>query len=539
MAPPFAEGRRPRTSLLLARVWPAWVACGYFLFCLLVQASTGAWQAGFVAYPDEPSHFVGAVMFRDWLTSGLWLKPFQFAWNYYGHYPFFAVGYWPPAFSVVTGCEFLIAGVGRLQALLVPAAFAAAGAWLIFKLLRRRTGPLIAVCAGALYLSLPAVQTWMCAVMVDHMTAALCLAAGVCLVRDLKQPGYRNGILSGAVCACAIVSKYSATYLVALPWAAILLFRRFRLLREPGFLIQPVTVALLVGPWVLWTRTLAYYGLPSSKPALTAARALSFPAQTLQIFPPVLMAFVILGLLAWLLLPKSWGDDTGVLALLCAGHLAFLFLSPVDPEQRYLLAPAAALLVLSFSGWAAALSRVPGLFPYVRAIPTLAAVLTLAFVMAYFGRYPRPPQYPIRAIVHSILENNHWAGQRIVVPPDLEGPFIAEFVAQDHGRPASYLLRPNKLFAHEDWFGGNYSSSIQAPEQMLQYFRKQPVQLLIWHERPAYLQNSHERILEKMLRTNPLVWRKAGPLASVCDRESPCSWEIYNYSPAPESQQPK
>lgn len=78
-----------------------------------------------LAYPDEPSHFVGAVLVRDWLVSGRWFAPLEFARNYYDHYPFFAVGYWPPLFSIVTGLWLLVAGVGRLQALLIPAVFAA------------------------------------------------------------------------------------------------------------------------------------------------------------------------------------------------------------------------------------------------------------------------------------------------------------------------------------------------------------------------------------------------------------------------------
>jgi len=109
------------TSPLLS----ACVAAAFLAFCLLVQYVSGAWSAGFVAYPDEPSHFVGAAMFRDWLVSGQWFTPLEFARNYYDHYPYFAVGYWPPLFSVVTGLWMLVAGVGRVQALFIPAVFAA------------------------------------------------------------------------------------------------------------------------------------------------------------------------------------------------------------------------------------------------------------------------------------------------------------------------------------------------------------------------------------------------------------------------------
>ncbi|MGP8248124.1 MAG: hypothetical protein ACLQVN_26875, partial [Bryobacteraceae bacterium] len=62
----------------------------YLAFCLLLDTSTGAWHTPFVAYPDEPAHFVGSVMVRDWLLSGRLLQPMAFARQYYGHYPYFA-----------------------------------------------------------------------------------------------------------------------------------------------------------------------------------------------------------------------------------------------------------------------------------------------------------------------------------------------------------------------------------------------------------------------------------------------------------------
>ena len=114
-----------RTSSLSS----ACMAAASFAFCLAVQGFSGTWSAGFGAYPDEASHFVGAVMVRDWLASGRWFTPLESARNYYAHYPFFAVGYWPPLFHISTGLWLLVAGVGRQQALLIPAIFAAGTGW--------------------------------------------------------------------------------------------------------------------------------------------------------------------------------------------------------------------------------------------------------------------------------------------------------------------------------------------------------------------------------------------------------------------------
>jgi hypothetical protein len=62
-----------------ARLISAGVAIAFLVYCLVVQQVSGAWSSGFVAYPDEPSHFVGAAMLRDWLVSGHWFAPLDFA----------------------------------------------------------------------------------------------------------------------------------------------------------------------------------------------------------------------------------------------------------------------------------------------------------------------------------------------------------------------------------------------------------------------------------------------------------------------------
>jgi len=505
-----------------------------FVFCLLVQGFSGTWSSDFLVYPDEPAHFVGSVMVRDWLTSGRWLTPLQFSRSYYDHYPYFALGYWPPLFSVVTGIWMLVTGVGRVQALIVSAVFAAGTGSLVFQFARKRVGIAAGLCASALYLSLPVVRKVTCAVMVDNMTAFLCIAAAVCLLRYLKQPVLWNGLLCAVTSGCAILSKYSAAYLIALPFCAVLILRRFELFRKPSFLVQPFIVGLMVGPWAFWTRKLAFYGLPSEPEALTARHAASFIVNTLGIFPPALMAVVILGLIALLVRPKAWREDLVVLSLLCAGHLAFLILSPVGPDPRYMIAPAAVLLVAAFYGWWELLEWMYGK-RWESAISACVAALSMVFVVSQFRHIARIPQDDIRNVVAFIMKDPARSAQHIVVPPTLEGPVIAEFVVQTRHRPYDYLLRPIKILARANWFGLNYSSAIGTPEEMMEYFRKNPVHLIIWNEGPESMVKAHERIksgMLEMLQRYPLSWHKVVSLDSAGG--SSMSWTIYEYCPSPQ-----
>jgi hypothetical protein len=264
---------------------------------------------------------------------------------------------------------------------------------------------------------------------------------------------------------------------------------------------------------------------------LTAKRAASFVLATFEMFPPVLMAVLVLGLIVLLLRPRAWREDLVVLSLLCAGHLAFLILSPVGAEQRYLLVPAAVVLVLSFAGWSEALALMSHVGRRASVISVFVAILTIVFAVSQFGYFARMPQDHIRKVVAFITEDPARAAQRIVVPPTLEGPVIAEFVAQSRQRPDHYLLRPGKILAHSDWFGRNYSSVFVTPEETMEYFRQHPVNLIIWNERPEATLKKHMAILNDMLRRYPLSWHKVVSFSS--EGGSASSWTIYEYCASP------
>jgi hypothetical protein len=118
-----------------------------------------------------------------------------------------------------------------------------------------------------------------------------------------------------------------------------------------------------------------------------------------------------------------------------------------------------------------------------------------------------------------------------MAPPALEGPVIAEFVAQSRHRPDHYVLRPGKEFAHSDWFGRKYSSAFATPEEMMQYFRRNPVDLIVWNEPPGAALPAHARIMGEMLQRYPASWHSVLSLGPVDNSAS--SWTIYEYRAQP------
>jgi hypothetical protein len=206
--------------------------------------------------------------------------------------------------------------------------------------------------------------------------------------------------------------------------------------------------------------------------------------------------------------------------------------SPVEVEPRYLFVPAAVFLVVSFAGWSELLALISPGGRRASAISVLVASLTLLFVISEFGDFTGMPLGNIRDVVAFIVKDAARAGQRVVVSPSIEGPLIAEFVAQSSHRPAHYLLRPSKLLARRDWFGGKYSSVYAAPEEMMEYFRKNPVNLVIWNERPEAKIEAHARIMSEMLRGYPQSWHKVLELGPA--GRSASSWTVYEYNMPPQ-----
>lgn len=513
---------RPRVLTIAV---PALVAVAFLLFCFLVQRRSGAWEASFASYPDEASHFVGSVMFRDYLASGFRAKPLAFAEKYYSQYPYFAVGYWPPLFYIFTALWFLAFGVGRVQALIIVAAANAGTAWLLFHLLRRRLGVVAAFCAGILYLSLPEVQRWTCAVMVDGMVALFSLAAAVFVIRYLEREHWVDS-LGFAICAAgAILTKYSGAYISVLAFAAIIILRRWSLLRKPSFLVQPLLILAIAGPWVYWTRHYTSTGLLGYTTTFWHRLVFS-PLQIFTIFPPLLLAVIVIGLAALLVIRNAWSTDLVVVGLLFAGLGTSFAVAPVEVELRYVLAGGAALLVLALAGWAAIAERLNVTRRHARtAVTTLAVVVAGSTLISHFLRYPQPRRYNIRSAVTAVLNQPASKPVRILAPPDLEGPTIAEFANLVGSRQNYELKRPIKLFTTGDWFLRNYECRVRTSNEMLNVLEDEQLDMLVWHGYDPARKYRHEDLMSEMLTSNPDRWKKVASIASTAN--DPFPWDVY------------
>src|SRR5262249_21615267 len=116
---------RPRVSSTIGRMPTIGFALAqlsvYVAIAIALQYGSGTHLDDFSAYNDEPSHYVTALMVRDYFAAGLPRGPMQFAENFYIHYPKMAMGHWPPAAYSLFAIWMLVFGAGRTSALLLMA----------------------------------------------------------------------------------------------------------------------------------------------------------------------------------------------------------------------------------------------------------------------------------------------------------------------------------------------------------------------------------------------------------------------------------
>src|SRR5260370_13357261 len=133
-----------------------------------LQALGGAYTSGFGGEPDEAAHLVASLMARDFIAGLNFREPWQFAQQYYYHYPKVMIGIWPPGFYGALGIWFLVVGASRGTAIMFIAFVAGTTASLIYftgkRLTRRWAGGLSAV----LFVASPLVQESSAQAMTAH-----------------------------------------------------------------------------------------------------------------------------------------------------------------------------------------------------------------------------------------------------------------------------------------------------------------------------------------------------------------------------------
>jgi hypothetical protein len=479
----------------------------YFLLIAAYQHWSGASEAAFGGYPDEPSHYISGLMIRDYGAAGFPAHPVTFAVDYYTHMPFLAIGYWPPFFYILEAAWMALFGYHRATVLLLPALLAALLSGTVFKLLVDRLAAPAAFLAGLLLLVTPPLLLNNGLIMVDTAFSLLCFWAGLAFVRWIDTGSVEAALLTGLLAALGLLTKVNSIHLILLPPLVFLVTGRWRLLLRGTFWIIPAVVAVLWGPWMLYARKLMSAGFGGLYRPAVAHIAMEFGR-------------ALVDNLGWLLIPILLGGaiafrharfDTSALvcALLPLCYVVFLLAARVEIESRFLIPLLAPVMVLVGLALGALSERVARAQVPANWIETAVAGVILVAFAATLGRHvPMPPKNQIRPVVEFIRARGGAEDASILVPSEAEGPFIAELASGETHRPHRFMIRPNKLLATVDWNGGFYKARYQTQEEMISLFDKLPIRYTVVAAQVESRTRTHDRLLRTALETHPERWRR-------------------------------
>ena len=290
--------KRTATDAPLSRpspgVWSLIAVCVFFwLLAAGLQWRAGVYAVEFGGHPDESAHYVTGVMLRDYVAWGHFASPRGFVEQYYAHYPKIGLFVWPPLFHGTEAVWDLIFNPSKTSALLLEALLTSLLATSIYWVVRREYPAIVAFVSGALFVLLPLVQISTQTVMADGLVALLIFWATIAMIRYLERERTQDAVMFGVFAALAMATKPNGVALVLLPPIAILITRRFYLLKRPG-LYYAAGIALIFGvPWELLS-----YKLMAGSMGTTAAVT---PLQRLE--PVLFYARILTTSFGWALLP--------------------------------------------------------------------------------------------------------------------------------------------------------------------------------------------------------------------------------------------
>lgn len=227
------------------------------LVAAALQMFSSSFTADFAGHPDESSHFVSSVMVSEFLDRPF-QDPLDFAQRYYVRYPKIAIGHWPPGGYGIQGLWIRVAGSSREAMMILALLYATVCGVLIYDLLWREAGEVLAAGAAIAWITNVSVQKSYQAAMLDMPATMFCLLA-LCAFREYaRKPSAKASLAFGAMAAVALLIKQSAIVLAPVPAVYIVLSRRWNLLGRRDFWMAAVPPLLLAGPWYIATTGFFY-----------------------------------------------------------------------------------------------------------------------------------------------------------------------------------------------------------------------------------------------------------------------------------------
>ena len=496
----------------------------FLVTTICLQWAAGACSSEYGRQPDEAAHFITGLMVRDFLFSLDWLHPYNFAENYYLHYPKVAIGHWPPFFYLVEGLWILLFTPYRLSILLLTTLLTTLLALTLYSVSKAEFGRLISVSTGFLFILLPKVQEYTGLVMLEIPTALFGFWSVLYFGKYLDSEKSRDAIMFGLFASMTILTKPIGIALGLIPPIALILTGRYKLLMNLSFWLPAFIVIILCGPWYWYSLNMATKGM------IEEPLNLLYSLPTLFTYTRGLISIMGIGLLIVIaigvgsVILKRTGSSRSMGIWIANGAFLiglFGFLCVVThqvPNSRYLCSALPSLFVFLAAGIGCISDRIQFRQFSVLGIKSLViSIIVIGFMCEVF-RVPQETFSGFKtAIKETLLSDPSLQNSIFLISSDSkgEGAFISE-VATQEDRPGHVVLRSSKFLSTSNWNGDLYKSLYETSEEIAHVLESVPVGIVaIDMSVPSEKMMKSDILLKKTMESNPEKWKNIGTFPVV------------------------
>ncbi|HEY1757603.1 MAG TPA: glycosyltransferase family A protein [Bryobacteraceae bacterium] len=455
--------------------WPS--VAGVALALLAIQIASGAYQAEFTGYPDEPAHFVSGLMVYDYLTTLPRGSPIAWAGQYYLHYPKVAIGHWPPGYYALEAVWWLFLGPSRTTSMLLQWAIGVAALTALYRLSRASLSFPITAVILACTIATPVFQQSLDQTMADLCCLLWSVLLMLALVRLLEQQDRTAAVWVAIWLVAAAMTKGTVVCLLPVPVLALLATRP-RIRVPLRWVAVAAVIVLMPAAWYLWIGGIKAWGGMYATVPWSGALAGNLAG----------WGCVVLAVLGLQQKPLAIVAESVMIST-----LGVSFVVRAVHEERHWIIALPAILLLAGMG----ISR----FRSPLAVGALAAMAAMLFPFSWY----RESSTGYADLVRQL----HRPARMLVSSTSIgEGPWIAETSLAEK-RPSSFVVRASKVLAEEGWSGEGYRLLTGSRDAVLQRLDELALDTVILDSAPNPFPPPHHALLTDAMRDNP-GWQPCG-----------------------------
>lgn len=483
---------------------------------ILLQYHVNAYSAEFSG--DEASHYVSGLMIHAYLTTGLSngpLSPLSFLKSFHSHYSLVGIGHWGPVFYFVEALWMLPFGCGRISVLLLTAVVTSAIGLVCYVVAAPRVGRAIAVLIALAFVASRIAQEGSAYVMLDAPITLLTLLAALAYGHYMEATRARDAVSFALLAVAGLLIKGNAGCLALLPPLAVLISRRFDLLRRPSFWLPVPIVGCLAVPWYLLTYPLISQGFRYAWGLHYIAGATwDNSAALLAAIGPLLLAA---GLCGWVAVvwsahrPKADQVMTCVAALFAAVWI-FQSVVPADIQDRYLEPALPPLLILAGAALRYVVDRMGGRLPALGRIsalatPLLVIVLAASMIPSVLSVTPKTGLgFTEAAPLAWQQAEPHNPVVLVVARQIAEDLAVAELAMHDPHCPSLFAVRGSRLLGGGGYNNWDYKPRFDTAAEVMAAIDAYHIPLVLFRTDGSPGEWAHVRQVAEAMKLYPDRW---------------------------------